>query len=284
MRWSDSANFPSVSVPRNATRLVLAASAAERRQLFGVGSLLDTASMRPASSGARSSCQRLSSASRASAQRSAFNIEATSAPFFAGFSAGAFEASVFDGETAAFVAGFSAGAFASTVFDGAASDEAEPSSNPTSCAVSSRGVWSDIPIAPFVAEMPELDVKRMLPRRCDTSAIGRTLRFATHAFPSCFGDSSTATSHSRSSGGRTVTRKSRPPARSGSSALLVLTYLSSGSTCPTAAPFESTSKTALEMIARRSAMGGRNLRQPNRRRSSTYVPTLASTLASMGFA
>lgn len=196
-------------------------------------------SMSSASSGAHSSCQRRRRAASAAAWRLARRSAATSvaAPFVAGVAGGA---------------GIGGAALAGT---GSAAPVVAPSSSATS-PVSSRGVCSDMPSAPFVAEIPAPEANLMRPRSAVTSVIGTRFVLATQAVPSCFGASSTATSHSFSSGGRTVTRNSRPPPRSGSSALLLDVYRSSGRTWPTAAPFAPASKTALLTIARRSAMRG----------------------------
>ena len=92
-----------------------------------------------------------------------------------------------------------------------------------STAASTRGVWRLIPRAPLSFDIPLPLSKRIVARRGEMSVIGtRFGEAAIHAPSRNESPSRTATSQSRSSGGRTVARKSLAPAASGSSVRLAL--------------------------------------------------------------
>ena len=91
----------------------------------------------------------------------------------------------------------------------------------TSPAASARGVWRLMPSVPLSCVMPLPDSNRIVLRRPVMFVAGSLLGLPIHDAPSNFGCSTTPTNHSCSFGGRTVTRKIRPPPPSDCSALLL---------------------------------------------------------------
>lgn len=141
------------------------------------------------------------------------------------------------------------GPFGATGAITAAGPPVAPSKASASCAVSTRGVCSDMPSCPFAALMPLPDSNFSTPFRCEMSVTARALGRAFHFSPSNERPSSTATNQNFSSGGRTVTKNSRLVPSSFSKALWALRYTDNGSTSPALALGESFSKTALLMMA-----------------------------------
>ncbi len=117
---------------------------------------------------------------------------------------------------ATFDVGFDAAGFS----PGAAPAAARKSAS--SSADSARGVCNDIPSAPAAAVRPLPFANRSWSFRWVTSVMATVLAAACHPSSPSLGCSSTATSHSASFGGRTVTANSAPPSPSGASALWVL--------------------------------------------------------------